>query len=69
MINMYEPEKMSEDELMKLAYKRHQEVFEKWKYGKPVKAWKENGCQICVQYECGKWFHYKDFELTFPTFW
>ena len=38
MINMYEPEKMSEDELMKLAYKRHQEVFEKWKYGKPVKA-------------------------------
>lgn len=56
-------------ELAEMAYQRHKESFEKWEEGEPVKAWFEDGCEICVEYANGKWWHYKDLELPFPTWW
>lgn len=57
------------EEITQLAYKRHKEFVDEWQEGEPVEAWKEEGCEICVKYESGKWWHYKDLELPFPTWW
>lgn len=57
------------EKLCKTAYKRHKLFVDDWKEGEPVKFWKSDDCEICVQYESGNWWHYKDLELPFPTWW
>lgn len=56
-------------ELANLAYKRHKFFVENWTEGEPVKAWTDEDGNLCVQYESGKWWHYKDLDLPFPTWW
>ena len=60
---------MTKEELMERAYESHKMGCKNWQEGRPVKAWFEEGCEICVEYESGKWWHYKDLELPFPTWW
>ena len=57
------------EELTELAYQRHKTEFGEWREGKPVKSWYDDDGNICVEYESGKWWHYKDLDLPFPTFW
>lgn len=56
-------------DLAELAYKRHREVFENWKEGEPIKAWFDSEGNVCVEYQSGEWWHYKDLELPLPTWW
>lgn len=61
-------------ELVDRAYSSHKSSMEHWQDGEPVKAWFEDGCDICVEYESGNWWHYKDLEmnsdrLPFPRWW
>lgn len=57
------------EELTELAYRRHKAGFGEWREGEPVKSWYDDDGNICVEYESGKWWHYKDLDLPFPTWW
>lgn len=56
-------------ELAKLAYERHKFFCEDWHEGKPIGAWFDDDNNVCVKYESGKWWHYKNLELPFPEWW
>ena len=60
---------MTEKEMIDRAYTEHRQAFEVWEHGEPVRAWHEEGCDICIEYESGKWWHYKDLELPFISWW
>ena len=71
-ITSIEEYKMTKDAMEKqasLAYERHMSFVKDWSHGKPVKAWFDNDGNICVEYESGKWWHYKNLDLPFPTWW
>ncbi|MDY5968102.1 MAG: hypothetical protein SPJ08_03765 [Sphaerochaetaceae bacterium] len=53
----------------KIALKRHKEFVEDWQEGNIVEAWRDKKGNLCVQYESGRWWHYKDLDLPFPTWW
>lgn len=55
--------------LSKWAYQRHREAFENWNEGEPVEAWFDDDNNVCVKYQSGKWWHYKDLDLPFPSWW
>lgn len=57
-----------EKELVELAYQTHKQAFSSWREGQPVESWVEPGCDICVKYESGKWWHYRNL-LTEPEWW
>lgn len=53
-------------QLVEKAVRQHKKWFEKWEYGKVVRYWIEEdgeGKVVCIQYENGKWYHYKHIEL------
>lgn len=56
-------------DLAELAYQRHRKAYEAWNEGEPVKAWFDSDENVCVEYSSGNWWHYKDLELPFPTWW
>ncbi len=37
----------------------HKKAFEFWREGGIVNYWKEENGVICVQYESGNWWHYR----------
>lgn len=55
--------------LANTAYIAHKMCVKNWEEGKPVDVWRESEEVICVRYESGRYFHYKDLELPFPTWW
>lgn len=57
------------ENLAQKAYESHKMFCEDWRYGEPVKVWNEEGSEVCVQYESGKYWHYKDLDLPFPMWW
>lgn len=56
-------------ELSKLAYDRHKFFRSDWDEGEPIEAWFDEDRNVCVKYASGKWWHYKDLDLPFPTWW
>ena len=56
-------------ERAELAMERHKEFIEEWKEGGVSEAWIDENNNLCVRYESGRWFHYKDLDLPFPTWW
>lgn len=71
-VTSIEEYKMAKDAMEKqvlLAYERHMSFIKDWPHGKPVKAWFDKDGNICVEYESGKWWHYKYLDLPFPIWW
>lgn len=56
-------------ELAALAFDRHRAGSDTWEEGAPVKSWYDADKNLCVQYESGNWWHYKDLDMPFPTWW
>lgn len=56
-------------QLAEKAYNAHKMFCEDWKEGEPIKAWFSDEAEICVEYESGNWWHYKDLDLPFLTWW
>lgn len=50
------------------AYLKHRQVCESWDEGFIAEYWQEDGC-LCVRYESGKWWHYKDIDSSEFTYW
>lgn len=68
-IEEYQENQKKLAELAELAYQRHKKEFEEWQEGEPVKAWYDADGNVCVEYASGKYWHYKDLDLPFPTWW
>lgn len=45
---------------MDFCYETHKKVFENWTEGKPIQYWEEPNGVMCVRYESGKWWHYRN---------
>lgn len=41
------------------AYQTHKSYFENWYYGKPVESWRDKDGNLCIRYQSGRWFHYR----------
>ena len=41
------------------CYLAHRQAFNDWEDGNPVKVWADSDGALCVEYESGKWWHYK----------
>lgn len=42
------------------CFTTHKKAFEKWQYGDIKKIWFDNDYNLCIEYESGDWFHYKE---------
>lgn len=40
--------------------KTHMSGCETWEHGKPVKCWYDTDKTFCIEYESGKWWHYRE---------
>ena len=50
-----------------VAYYTHKNVTPNWSEGEAVKAWINDDGEICLQYESGSCWAYKDLDMPFPT--
>lgn len=54
-------------------FEKHKECVEvesgEWKEGSVKDFWKDREGNLCIQYESGSWWHYKDIDSEIPTFW
>ena len=39
--------------------KIHKQAAERWNDGKVVKVWKDKNNILCIAYESGRWWHYR----------
>ena len=46
-------------ELVEKTYQKHRNAFESWQEGKPEEAWLDENGNLCIRYESGKWWHYR----------
>lgn len=51
--------KMMEEKAIE-HFNRHKQAFENWIDGDIKKIWFDNDMNICIEYDSGKWWHYKD---------
>lgn len=52
-----------------LAMQIHKKAYENWMQGGISKFWLDSDGILCVQYESGKWWHYKDLDSKYPIWW
>lgn len=48
------------NELVERYYECHKLIFENWTHGKPVKSWTDENGNLCIMYEDGEWWHYRE---------
>lgn len=48
--------------IAKYYYKRHKSSVgsEDWTAGEPVKSWRDWHGVLCIEYQSGQWWHYKE---------
>lgn len=54
--------------LVNRAYQYHSSCFEEWQEGHPVDSWLDDEGTLCIRYESGKYWHYKQSGNEF-TWW
>lgn len=47
------------------AVTAHCTAHKRWTHGEPVEIWKDEYCFLCVKYEDGSWWHYRQTETGF----
>lgn len=45
--------------LAKNYTQKHMNACEDWREGKPVRIWRAENGVVCIEYESGKWWNYK----------
>lgn len=60
--------KTDKEQVMR-AFIFHKSTFENWQEGNPVDYWRDDEGNLCITYESGKWWHYREAdgcgEITF----
>lgn len=54
---------------VRIAFESHKSAFENWREGEVKEYWIDDDGYLCIRYESGEWWHYKDLDLPFPTWW
>lgn len=57
------------EELATKAYAEHKTAFENWTYGEISKVWFDGEGVLCVEYDSGKWYHYRWSDDNQLTWW
>lgn len=57
-------EEKAKQEYAEFCMTEHMKAVSNWKEGKIVKYWEEAHGVMCVQYESGNWWHYKNKNKT-----
>ncbi len=39
---------------------QHMAATEIWQYGLPVKCWRSDSADLCIEYKSGQWWHYTE---------
>lgn len=39
---------------------QHRAAFENWPHGEAAQSWRDESGVLCVRYEDGEWYHYKE---------
>lgn len=47
------------------AVTTHCTAHKRWTHGEPVEIWKDEYCFLCVRYEDGNWWHYRQTETGY----
>lgn len=47
------------------CYERHKEFVGDWSHGEIKEAWLDTCGFLCIKYESGKWWHYRNTEEYF----
>ena len=50
-------------------YKWHKSLFDAWPHGKIKKSWFDDSGNLCIMYDSGTWFHYKQDASGNIIFW
>lgn len=59
LFNDIQEEKRKED-FVNFCLQEHKKAFEQWNEGEIVEYWEEDEGVMCVKYESGKWWHYRN---------
>ena len=63
---------MAQSELMQmaeLAMKKHKAVVSNWREGRIKKVWQDEDGNLCVMYNSGHWWHYRNLDQAVPEWW
>ena len=63
---------MSKSEMKQMAdiaMKKHKSVVSNWREGKIKKVWQDEGGNLCVMYNSGNWWHYRNLDKPVPEWW
>lgn len=52
-------EERQQAEAAERAWLIHKSQCEKWQEGRPKETWEDNSGCLCVRYESGRWWHYR----------
>ena len=66
-INFLEKQLMNAQAM--LAYQKHRKACSEWNEGYVSEYWRDEEGILCVKYESGNWWHYKNIDLPFPEWW
>lgn len=51
------------------AMKVHKKAVEQWNEGEIADIWEDISGYLCVRYQSGEFWHYKDLETESPVWW
>lgn len=51
------------------AWHRHSQACEGWNEGGIAEYWNDENGHLCIRYESGKWWHYKNIGTPELTYW
>ncbi len=56
-------------QLAELAMKKHKAVVSNWREGRIKKVWQDEDGNLCVEYNSGHWWHYRNLDKPVPEWW
>ena len=51
------------------AWHKHSQVCESWNEGTIAEYWHDENGHLCIRYESGKWWHYRNIGTPEFTYW
>ena len=56
-------------QLAELAMKKHKAVVSNWREGRIKKVWRDEDGNLCVMYNSGHLWHYRNLDKPVPEWW
>ena len=56
-------------EMAKECMEAHKKAFESWEEGGIAKVWRDEAGILCVEYDSGRWWHYRETDSGSFEWW